>query len=291
MLNINNELRKYNIIPKKYIIKNNVVIIDNKYVFKKRVDNNIDNYLNARNFDYYPKILSSEEDEYEITEYIDNPSIPSYQKILDMIEIVSILHSKTTHYKQITEDDIKKTYEEISNNIEYLYSYYNDLMTIIESKVFPSPPEYLLERNISKVYNALSFCKQKINEWLDNNKQQKRKRLVVLHNNLSLDHFIDTNHPYLISWQKAKIDSPIYDLYKLYKKNRANYDYNELLKKYEKKYPLEPIEKDLLFILLSLPDKIEFDTNNYQMSIKISNFIDELYKIEELISPYYFKDT
>ena len=294
MLNINNQLHKYNIIPQKYIIKNKVVIVetkDNKYVFKKRINNNIYDYLNTRNFTYYPKVLSDKQDEYEITLFIDNPDIPNEQKILDLIEVVSILHHKTTHYKEITEDDIKKTYEEISNNIDYLYSYYNDLMTIIESKVFPSPPEYLLSRNISKIYNALSFCKHQIDEWLEKNKQQKRKRLVVLHNNLSLNHFIDSNEPYLISWDKSKIDSPIYDLYKLYKNYSLDYDFNEILKKYEKKYPLEPIEKELLFILISLPNKIEFDTNNYQMSIRISNFIDELYKTEELVSPYYLKDT
>ena len=42
---------------------------------------------------------------------------------------------------------------------------------------------------------------------------------------------------------------------------------------------------------MALPDKIEFNNNNYNMCVTISNFIDELYKTEMIISPYYSKDT
>lgn len=294
MLNINKELKKYNIVPQKYIIKNNVIIVktNNKsYVFKKNNNKEIYDYLNTVSFNYYPQVLSENEDEYEITEYIEETILPSEQKIQDLIELVSILHNKTSHFKQITEDDIKKIYEDISNNIDYLISYYNDLMTIIEEKVFASPPEYLLARNISKVFNSLNFCKQQLNNWFQKYKDKKTKRVVLIHNNLSIDHFIDTTSPYLISWNKSKIESPIYDLYKLYKKYSLDYNFTELLKKYEKKNQLDSSEKELLYILISLPDKIEFNTTNYQMSIKISDFIDELYKTEELISPYYLKNT
>lgn len=294
MLRINDELKKYELVPHKYRNIGNVTIVDTNngiFVFKKKKNMQIYEYLKSRNFNFYPPILNDDNDPYLITKYIENIDMPNEQKIDDMIELVSILHSKTTHYKEISNDDYKKIYEDISNNIEYLYSYYNDLMTIIESKVFMSPSEYLLALNISKIYESLSYCHNAIESWYKKVKDKKKKRQVVLHNNLKLEHFLRNDMPYLISWDKAKIDMPIFDLYKLYKNDLDKFDFGETLKKYEHKYPLEDDERELLFILIALPDKIEFDDNNLNMCIKISDTISILEKAKDFISPYYLKNA
>src|SRR5574344_48695 len=294
MLKITNELRKYELIPNKYINKNNVTIVDTskgKYVFKKTGNNNIFNYLNARSFTYYPEIVSNNDDEYMITRYIDDIDMPKEQKMDDLVELVGLLHNKTTHYKEVDIDDYKKIYEDISNNIAYLYSYYNDLMTIIESKVYMSPSEYLLATKSSLIYQSLNYTHNEIEEWYKLVKDKKKERLVVLHNNLKLDHFIRNDNPYLISWDKSKIDMPIFDIYKLYKNHNLDFDFSEILKKYESNYPLQDDERKLLFILIALPDKIEFGDDEYDMCIKIQKMIESLYKSELLISPYYSKNT
>ena len=62
MLKIKDELRKYNLIPYKYQNIGNVSIVNTSkgiYVFKKNIDNNIFEYLNSRNFNYYPLVISS----------------------------------------------------------------------------------------------------------------------------------------------------------------------------------------------------------------------------------------
>lgn len=82
--------------------------------------------------------------------------------MLDLIKLVSLLHNKTTHYKEVDFADYKTIYETLSNNIEYLYSYYNDIITLIETKVYMSPSEYLLARNISKIFGSLNFSKQEL---------------------------------------------------------------------------------------------------------------------------------
>ena len=217
--------------------------------------------------------------------------MPSEQKMLDMIKLIALLHNKTTYYKEVSEDEYMKIYEDITNNIEYLYSYYTDLISVIETRVYMSPSEYLLARGISKIFNSLNYTKYEVDRWYELVKEKRKQRYVVLHNNLELDHFIKNNDSYLISWEKSKIDIPIFDIYKLYKKHALDFDFSILLKSYEQDYPLLDEERELLFILISLPDKIEFNTTNYEMCKKISKLLDYLYKTDELVSPYYSKNT
>jgi hypothetical protein len=281
MLRVNDELKKYGLVAAKYTTKGNVTIVDTdngKVVFKNNNNLDIFKYLDSRDFDYYPKIISDDNDSYVMMEYIDSVDMPIEQKLDDMVDLVGLLHSKTTYYQDASIDDYTDIYEDIKNNVEYLYSYYNDLMAVIESKVFMSPAEYTLSINISNIYKSLSICNDRIDEWYKKVKDKNKKRLVVLHNNLDLSHFIRNDRPYLISWDKSKIDIPVFDLYKLYK-NNINFNFEELLKRYEKINPLSDDERDLLIILLSLPDKIEFDGSNYNMCIKIRNMIKLLTKL------------
>lgn len=281
MLKVNDQLRKYGLKSTKYTNTNTVTIVDTdkgRVVFKKKNNLDIFKYLDSRNFDYYPKIISNDNDSYVMMEYIDSIDMPIEQKIDDMIDLVGILHSKTSYYQDISSDDYSKIYEDIKNNIEYLYSYYNDMMTIIETKVFMSPTEYTLSLNVSKIYESLSFCNIKIEDWYKKVKDKNKKRLVVLHNNLDLSHFIRNDKPYLISWDKSRIDIPIFDIYKFYR-NNSNVNFEELLKRYEKINPLSDDERELLIILLSLPDKLEFDDNNYNMCIKIKKMINQIDKV------------
>ena len=160
MIQLNDILKKYDIKPYRYINNGNVTIIEDKndrfIVRKKSMDEEIFSYLKTRNFDYFPKIINDLNDEFIIQEYIEDVKYPSEQKILDLINLVSLLHNKTTHYKEVDIEDYKRLYEDISNNIEYLKSYYFDIITTIETHAFMSPYEYLFTRNISKINSVLN---------------------------------------------------------------------------------------------------------------------------------------
>ncbi len=292
MQEINEILKKYEIRPRKYIREKNITFIETekgKYVVKEKQENNkyILDYLKSRNFDYLPQTLNSEQDNYEITRYIESYSVPNEQKILDLIDLVCLLHNKTTHYKDVTEDDYKEIYEDINNNIEHLYGYYTDLITIIESKVYMSPCEYLIARNITMIFNAINFSKQELEKWYEIVKEKRKKRLVVIHNNLALDHFLANEKKYLISWNKSKIGIPVFDIYKLYIKHGLEYNFDEIFKRYEKNYPLTKDERKLFFILISLPQKITLEKNEYENTKEAGKMIDLIYKTKMFISPYY----
>ena len=292
MNEINELLRKYNLHPQKYIKNKSAIYIETqqeKYIIKEKTKENeyIYDYLKSRNFNYLPTRITNQEDKFQITKYIEQYQIPKEQKIIDLITLVSLLHNKTTHYKEVTEDNYKEIYEDINNNIEHLYSYYNDLMTIIESKVYMSPCEYLIARNISKIYESLYFSKEELGKWYNLVKEKQRQRYTVLHNNLELDHFIINENKYLISWDKAKIGIPVFDIYKLYKKHALDFEFNEILKIYEKNYPLKEDERKLLFILISIPPKIEMNKSEYENTKEARKQIDYVYKTQMLKSPYY----
>lgn len=296
MYEISEFLKKYNIVPKSYQKNGKVTIINTKngkYVIKNknRDNNDILKYLLSRNFDYFPKLLSNSADDYELIEYVEDIDMPEEQKMMDMIDLIALLHSKTTYYKEVDIDDFDKIYDDINNNIVYLYNYYNDIMTIIENKIIYSPSENLLARNISIIFDTLNFENNLLNKWKEIVKEKRKQRYVVIHNNLDIDNFLKNQNNYLISWDKSKIDLPIYDLYKLYKKNNLKYDFETLLKRYERTYPLLEEEKLLFHILILLPDKIEFNNNEFEMCQKISDAIDNLYKTKDYVLPYYSENS
>ena len=281
-------LKKSDIRALSYKKNGNVIIAETnigKVVIKKHKNKDyIYNYLNTRNFNYYPEILK--EEEYSISKYVEDVDIPKEQKILDLIDLVALLHSKTTHYKDLSEDEYKKIYEDLHNNFEYLNEYYKDIISIIDDKVFMSSSEYLLARNINSIFKSIELGKEYIENWLKQIDGMTKMRVSVVHNNLDLSHYIKNSYDYLISWDKSKIDIPIFDLYKLYINHSLDFDFFELLKRYEQTYPLKEYEVELLFILITMPSKIEFNDNEFNMCIKISREINKLYKSNQLIMEY-----
>lgn len=294
MRNVRHILEKYQLHPTRYQMKGKVTFVDTdrgSYAMKEMEHDQeeIWNYLRSRNFLYYPEIIRYE-NRILVTKLEQDIAMPKEQKAEDLIDLMALLHQKTTHYKEVDISDYKELYEDISNNIFYLKTYYDDMMTIIESHIIMSPSEYLLARNITLVYSALNFSKEALEKWYEMIKDKRKQRMVVLHNHLELSHFIRNQNAYLTSWDKAKFGIPIFDFYKFYKKHCLEFEFDELFKRYERSYPLLEEERLLLFILLALPSKIEWNDSEYAMCQKISNMIDEMIKTEKLISPYNTKN-
>ncbi len=287
MIKINEILKTYNLTAKRIEKIGKITIIDDgekKYVYKEsKLDDKILKYLKSRNFEYMPNIISN--NPYQMMTYIKGLNIPKEQKIIDLIKLTALLHIKTTHYKEIDLDYYEQIYDDIEGNIRYLHSYYTDIITLIESKVFPSPSEQMLERNISKIYDLLYLNQKKLDHWYALIKNKTKERKAIVHGNLRLDHFIRNKNSFLISWDKAKIDSPIFDLYKLYQNHALDFDFKPIIKIYEETYPLTQDEKELLYILISMPSIIKFEEKEYENCRIVTHELDKIYKTEKLILP------
>ena len=295
MNNLRSFLNKNDLEIKRLTIKNKTKILDTNrgtLVFKNK-DNNINltntfNYLESRAFNNYAKRVF-ENNNYDVYEYINGYNEPNEQKILDLINLLTILHYKTTFYKEVDIDYFKEIYENTINKIEYIYNYYTDIISLIETSIYMSPVEYLIARNISKIYESLNYSKENINKWYELVKDKRRIRVVNIHNNLSLEHYIKSDKPYLISWEKSKIDNPIYDLYNLYLNHYLDFDFSELFLNYESKYPLLKEERILLFSLMTIPWKFDFDDTEYNLCKNARKLFDYLYKTEKLVTEYNYQ--
>ena len=281
MFKINEILKKYNLKTKKIKKIGKVTIVDTeaeKIVIKdSHIDDKILMYLKSRNFDYIPTIIENKD--YNITKYIHEYKVPKEQKMEDLIKLTSLLHNKTTHYKTVDIEKNEKIYRQLIDNINYLYSLYTDTITIIESKVFMSPSDLLFSTNITKFYNILEDNKKKLERWYKLVKNKEKERNVIIHNNLKLDHFVRNEKSYLINWDKSKIDSPVFDLYKLYR-NSPDFNFEQILYTYEKTYPLLEDEKILLELLIEIPEDITLTGTEYEKCLKLNKMI---YKLK--ISP------
>ena len=280
-----------NIIINGITIKGNVIIINNKFVIKKR-DVSLEDtykYLKSRGFNYFPEIVYKTLN-YDVYEYVNDIDISLEEKSFDFIKLVSLLHSKTTFYKEIDDNTYKELYENIVNKINYLFQYYSDIADVIDRDDYMSPSKYYFVRNISLVFASLDYAKYQIDKWYSILEEKKRVRIVHIHNNLSLDHYLLSDRSYLISWNKSKKDLPIYDLVKLYEEYYSCLDFCDLLKNYERYYPLLEEERILFFVLISIPSKLEFDVNEIDMCKRVGYFYKYLLSSNKLIGDYLPKE-
>lgn len=285
MKEINELLKKNNIRYSSFRKKGSSIIFDNKFVVRKN-KTNIYDYLSYRNFNNYPNLKI--DDGYEIVEYIDEIDIPKEQKMIDLIEVISSLHKKTNYYKKITDNIVDNIYNEIKQNIEEIKNYYDQLMLEAESSVYMRPSYYLLARNISNIYKVIIDASNNLEKWYKDINELKSIRVSIIHNNLSLEHFINNK---VISWDKSKISIPIYDLVKLYKNTYNEYDWVELINIYENNFLLREEEHILFDLLVSIPNKVDITNIEIDNVIKINEELNYIKLTNNFISNKNFKYT
>lgn len=281
--------------PYRYTIKGKATILETTsgdfIVKEKNKDlNELYNYLISRGFDNFPKLIDSSRKDLNVFEYIDTINMPKEQMCDDIIDLIASLHNKTSYFKEVSEDKFKSIYEDIKSNISYLKNYYDTMYEIGFSEEYMSPETYLFMRNFYKINAALDFCLKEIDEWYNLIRNETKIRVSVVHNNLSIEHFLKGSREVLISWDNYLIDTPIIDIVKLYKNEYLNMNFSEVLERYFYKFPLLPYEQKLLFVLIVMPPEIKTSNDEFNKCKNISKVIDYVFKTEDLIRPYYTEE-
>lgn len=290
MNNLRETIKNHNLKVDKITIKSGATILstpEGKVVLKKKKRDDLDiiyNYLRSRSFDYFPNKYN--DPDYDIYDYIEDVQEPKEQKIEGLIYLIGLLHSKTTFYKEVDTEDYKYIYEEVNKEIDSSFNYLNTLMENVTRETYMSPASYLLARNLTALYRSLDKSKQLIESWHLKVEGKRKIRYVNIHGNLSMDHYLKNGKPHLISWDKSKIDFPIYDIITLYQNHYLDFDFGEILKIYESKYPLLDEEKDLMFALLLLPRPIPLYNDSYAECTRVRKYLDYIEKTYYLASKY-----
>lgn len=285
LLNHDLKLRSIKNIGKVFIIDTD----KGKYVYKENNNYDIYEYLKSRDFNFLPRYLNNQDTTYDLVEYVNTKDIPIEQKIIDLIHISGILHKRTSYNKEIDVDNIKEIYENILEEVNYLISYYTDLNNYIDTVIFMSPSEYLLVSNIDLIYYLLSFVKVEINNWYKYMQDKKVIRFSLNHNNLSINHILESNNKYLISWENSKKDIPVNDLVKLYQEIYYDINLEDFIREYEYENRLDEYEYLFLLIKLAIPKRIDFSKNTYLDCYNINKYLVYLRKIVSLIQKKYIK--
>ena len=277
--------------PLKYTLKGktiNVNSMQGNFVIKpaKKDIISLFSYLNSRSFYNYPKVIAKDDD-YITYEYLKELETPKEQQLLDLILVVAKLHNKTVYFKEVTEDKYQEIYDNIKDNVIYLRDYYSGIYDEAFNEIYISPAKYTFLLNYSLLNNDLAFILEELDEWFNLVKESNKQRVCLIHNNLSLEHFVKGMDSYLISWDKYTFDTPVMDIVNLYHNEYLTCDFSGILKEYLKNFKLSVDEEKLLFILLSLPDKVNFDDSEFNNTINVANLVDYIKRTEKLIRPYY----
>ena len=278
--------------PYRYTLKGKATLLETTsgdFIIKpkKKDISELYNYLLSRGFDNFPKLIDASRSDVNVFEYIESIRMPKEQMCDDIIDLIASLHNKTSYYKEVSEDTYKAIYEDSKSNISYMKNYYDTMFEIGFTAVYPSPSNYQFLRNFSKLNAALDFCSKELDNWYDLIKGETKTRVAVVHNNLSLEHYLKSNKEVLISWDDYMIDTPIIDLVKLYKNTYLTVNFSEVLERYLYKFPLLEYEKKLLFILITLPPEFKKCDSELLQCRENSRVIDYVFKTEDLIRPYY----
>lgn len=258
----------------KYIDNLQIIDIGNKKICKKKIKTDIIskyNYLKSKDFHNY--IYTIIENGYEIRDYIEEVDITKEDKLRELIYVISMLHNKTTHYKNYSLNEIKTFYENTTDEIIEIKKYYNDIVENNDIYLFLKPSINYLIKKISTILIALDNSKYFLDKWYLITKEKLRKRVVMNHNNLKMSNFIVGVNSYLINYDNSIIDYPVYDLVSLFKSNYKDIDMYDLFNEYLCKYSLFSEEKFLLYSLLLKIEKVKFKENEIINTRNITNII------------------
>ena len=276
----------------RFTIKGKVKIIENngkKIVIKEKKKDLKDlfEYLSSRGYEYFPNITNDRNNFLEY-EYLEKENNLNDNIDESMINMVSLLHYKTSYYKNVSKSKFKEIYNKLMDNIDYLKDIYSKKIELIDNEEYMSPSNYLFARNYSIIISNLYYIEKELNKWYKLVKDKTKERVCVVHNNLKKDNFFRGKKNILTGWDNFLVDTPILDIYKLYRNEYNNVDMEYLLKVYNENNKLNEEEIILFNILISMPLNTNEELNEYDKVKEIKSCLFYTYKTSNFIKSNVF---
>lgn len=188
--------------------------------------------------------------------------------LLSVEELTIPLEERTEHYEG--------TLAAWEKNEEFIHEFVEHC----EGKWYMSPFELLFCLYFHEMSQALTFAKEKLKEWYEKTKEEKKVRTVIIHGKISTEHFLldERGYGYFINFEDAKRTSPIHDLLPFVAKNstgfpRRNDELLDWIYTYFNYFPLKEDEKLLFLSYLAYPGSlINVATTYYETKQKKNEF-------------------
>lgn len=273
--------KKYDISYSKITFYSSYILIDtsfNTYFFEE-IEENILSYLNEIDF---PFILTPI---YSISSYGLFPYYEdlynSLEKEKKMIEVLSLLHQKTLQKAELTEDEKKEIYHEISSRIEKELNYYLDFQNRMEElDSFPRLDYYYLLNNISIFYQSLFLAKEKLEAWFLGDSILLKGFCIK---NVSSSNFRFGEKIYFLNY-RSSFQFIAYNIVDFYREHYLNHSKLELFSIYEKNVLLSFSEWNLIFSLICIPKRIVFSDDIYHNTVLIQKTLEYMDRTFQFVS-------
>ncbi len=275
-------------VPIKYTLvdNNKIITYPDKTIFiKMRSSYNIEEvykYLDDHAVNNYLKPVEVTDREL-IFPYFEKTSLTDDEISKRLVLNLTIWQNKTTTYQKLNLDEVKNFYESTKKEINYLFSYYRDIVLQLETKVYYLPTEYLFLRNSSIINRQLRVAADLLEEWYETVKNKERERLVYCHGKCELAHFLPIDDGYFISLEQAHLGRVSDDIENLFRKNFSSIDLVTTYNLYQRKYPYTLDEKLFLFVKLAIPPKIDIYPCNLETNKRLLEFYEQLIDFNKFI--------
>ena len=94
----------------------------------------------------------------------------------------------------------------------------------------------------------------------------------------------------LTGWDNYLVDTPILDLYKLYRNEYKNMDMESIFKKYIEINKLTKEEISLFNVMISMPSTINRTNNECKKVVEVKSILDYTYRTSNFINLGVFKE-
>lgn len=275
-------------VPIKYTLvdNNKIITYPDKTIFiKMRSSYNIEEvykYLDDHAVNNYLKPVEVTDKEL-IFPYFEKTSLTDDEISKRLVLNLTIWQNKTTTYQKLNLDEVKNFYESTKKEINYLFSYYRDIVLQLETKVYYLPTEYLFLRNSSIINRQLKVAADLLEEWYETVKNKERERLAYCHGKCELAHFLPIDDGYFISLEQAHLGRVSDDIENLFRKNFSSIDLVTTYNLYQRKYPYTLDEKLFLFVKLAIPPKIDIYPCNLETNKRLLDFYEQLIDFNKFI--------
>lgn len=217
-----------------------------------------------------------------------------------MLKELARLHFLTSKETKTDKTDIEQHYEQTSTLWKRELKYLERWAEQCEQKWYMSPFEWEFVQYFNEFYKAYEYALRTFTMWKNTILESNKIRTVLLHGNVSRDHFVydEKGYGYFINFEQSRFGASYQDLLPFFSKTLRTYpiqgeDYTTWLTTYMKSYPLTESEILLLKSYLAHPgfiitllnryDERSVTNHEYKSTKRIQKAYWQLKNIEKII--------